>query len=64
MDLNLKGRVAVITGPAKGMGAAITMAFAAEGARLALIGRDTRRSSRWRRKRAPPAPKPSWCRAT
>ena len=37
----LKGRVAVITGPAKGMGAAITLAFAAEGARLALVGRDT-----------------------
>ena len=31
MDLNLSGRVAVITGPAKGMGAAITQAFAAEG---------------------------------
>src|SRR5579883_2362908 len=41
MDLQLKGRVAVITGPAKGMGAAITKAFAAEGCRLALIGRDT-----------------------
>lgn len=41
MDLNLKGRVAVITGPAKGMGAAITKAFAAEGTKLALIGRDT-----------------------
>src|SRR4029077_5764640 len=41
MDLGLGGRVAVITGPAKGMGAAITMAFAAEGARLALVGRDT-----------------------
>ena len=40
MNLNLKGRVAVITGPAKGMGAAITMAFAAEGTRLSLIGRD------------------------
>jgi 3-oxoacyl-[acyl-carrier protein] reductase len=40
MELNLKGRVAMITGPAKGMGAAITEAFAAEGARLALIGRD------------------------
>jgi NAD(P)-dependent dehydrogenase (short-subunit alcohol dehydrogenase family) len=41
MDLKLAGRVAVITGPAKGMGAAITKAFAAEGSRLALIGRDT-----------------------
>jgi NAD(P)-dependent dehydrogenase (short-subunit alcohol dehydrogenase family) len=40
MDLNLAGRVAVITGPAKGMGAAITRAFAAEGVRLALLGRD------------------------
>src|SRR5260370_32962521 len=41
MDLMLKGRVAVITGPAKGMGAAVTTAFAAEGALLALVGRDT-----------------------
>lgn len=41
MDLNLKDRVAFITGPAKGMGAAVTRAFAAEGARLALVGRDT-----------------------
>jgi len=40
MDLSLTGRVAMITGPAKGMGAAITEAFAAEGARLALLGRD------------------------
>lgn len=40
MDLKLAGRVAMITGPAKGMGAAITKAFAAEGARLSLIGRD------------------------
>jgi NAD(P)-dependent dehydrogenase (short-subunit alcohol dehydrogenase family) len=40
MDLMLKGRVAMITGPAKGMGAAISTAFAAEGVRLALAGRD------------------------
>jgi 3-oxoacyl-[acyl-carrier protein] reductase len=31
----------MITGPAKGMGAAITKAFAAEGSKLALVGRDT-----------------------
>ena len=40
MELNLASRVALITGPAKGMGAAITRAFAAERAHLALIGRD------------------------
>jgi NAD(P)-dependent dehydrogenase (short-subunit alcohol dehydrogenase family) len=40
MNLGLTGRVAMITGPAKGMGAVITKAFAAEGAKLALIGRD------------------------
>ena len=41
MDLNLKDRVAIITGPAKGMGAAVTRQFAAEGCKLVLIGRDT-----------------------
>ncbi|MDO8879160.1 MAG: SDR family NAD(P)-dependent oxidoreductase [Pseudolabrys sp.] len=41
MQLKLEGRVAMITGPAKGMGAAISKAFAEEGARLSLIGRDT-----------------------
>lgn len=41
MDLMLKDRVAMITGPAKGMGAAVTRAFAAEGCRLALLARDT-----------------------
>ena len=42
MDLGLKGRVAVITGPAKGMGAAVSKAFASEGCKLALIGRDVK----------------------
>jgi NAD(P)-dependent dehydrogenase (short-subunit alcohol dehydrogenase family) len=41
MHLRLKGKVGIITGPAKGMGAAITRAFAMEGTRLALVGRDT-----------------------
>ena len=41
MDLSLRGRVALITGPAKGMGAAVSKAFAAEGCLLALAGRDT-----------------------
>src|ERR1700681_977117 len=41
MDLRLNGRVALITGPAKGMGAAVSKAFAAEGCLMALAGRDT-----------------------
>lgn len=41
MQLNLTGKAGIITGPAKGMGAAISRAFAMEGTRLALIGRDT-----------------------
>lgn len=40
MDLGLEGKSVIITGPAKGMGRAVTLAFAAEGARLALVGRD------------------------
>lgn len=40
MKLGLENKVAVITGPAKGMGAAVTRSFGAEGCRLALVGRD------------------------
>lgn len=42
MDLGLQDKVAVITGPAKGMGAAISLGFAGEGVHLALLGRDTK----------------------
>ncbi len=40
MDLRLNDRVVIVTGPAKGMGAAVSRAFAAEGCRLVLAGRD------------------------
>ena len=40
MDLNLRGKVALITGPAKGMGAAITRRSLREGCTLVLAGRD------------------------
>ena len=41
MKLALEDRVVLITGPAKGMGASITHAFAGERCKLALMGRDT-----------------------
>lgn len=40
MELGLKDKVVVITGPAKGMGRAVSLAFASEGAQLVLAGRD------------------------
>ena len=40
MHLGLSERTAVITGPAKGMGAAVSRAFAAEGCKVVLAGRD------------------------
>lgn len=40
MNLGLEGKVAIVTGPAKGMGEAITVALAREGVDLCLAGRD------------------------
>ena len=45
MDLELKGKVAVITGGSAGIGLATAEALAAEGAHLALIGRDSERAA-------------------
>jgi NAD(P)-dependent dehydrogenase (short-subunit alcohol dehydrogenase family) len=39
--MNLTGRKGIVTGPAKGMGAAVTLALAGAGADLVLAGRDT-----------------------
>ena len=39
--MELKDKVALITGPAKGMGADVSLALAREGADLVLVGRDT-----------------------
>ncbi|MEM8664378.1 MAG: SDR family NAD(P)-dependent oxidoreductase, partial [Pseudomonadota bacterium] len=38
--MELSGKTAFVTGPAKGMGRAVTLALAHEGAALALAGRD------------------------
>jgi len=40
MDLNLKGRVAFVTGASRGIGRAIATALAAEGVSIGLFGRD------------------------
>ncbi len=40
MNLNLKGKVIIITGGAKGIGAGVTKAIAAEGAIPVVVGRD------------------------
>jgi len=43
MNLELKGRIAFVTGASRGIGRAIALALAAEGVDLALFGRDTAR---------------------
>ena len=39
MDLNLKDKVVIVTGASRGIGKAITLGFAAEGAKLSICGR-------------------------
>jgi NAD(P)-dependent dehydrogenase (short-subunit alcohol dehydrogenase family) len=48
MEINLKGRTAVITGASRGLGEAMAKALAAEGAQIALVARDRTRLERVR----------------
>ena len=43
MNHKLQDRAAVITGASKGLGKAMALALAAEGARIALVSRDVER---------------------
>ena len=43
MELSLKGRTAFVTGASRGIGKAISLAFAAEGVNIGLFGRDVER---------------------
>jgi NAD(P)-dependent dehydrogenase (short-subunit alcohol dehydrogenase family) len=48
MEINLKGRTAVITGASRGLGEAMAKALAAEDAQIALVARDRTRLERVR----------------
>jgi NAD(P)-dependent dehydrogenase (short-subunit alcohol dehydrogenase family) len=50
MDLNLRGKRAVVTGGSRGIGFAIAAALAAEGAEIALLARDQKRLEAARRR--------------
>src|SRR5581483_3084819 len=43
LDVNLKGRIALITGASRGLGKAMALALGSAGANLALVGRDMER---------------------
>lgn len=46
MDLNIRGKVVVVTGATANIGRAIALGFAAEGARLVAVGRDEEAGAR------------------
>ena len=64
MDLQLKNKVTVITGPAKGMGRAISLAFAKEGAQLVLRGETSPPLSQWHKRPVRSVWLCTWCPAT
>ena len=62
MDLQLKGKTALVTGASMGIGRAIAKGLAAEGATIAVAARRRRRSTAGRRRgvRDPADREPGW----
>ena len=48
MDLQLKGKTAIVTGGSAGIGLAVTKAFTAEGVTVTVPRRSKEKSSPWR----------------
>ena len=47
MDVNVAGKVIVVTGAARGIGRTLALGLAAEGARMAVLARERKQAQSW-----------------